>query len=239
VRQPRVTEAALRFGEIASVFRRMAKPLRSRHHRVNAKSFGVTVKRVNPKVFASGAKFPFDITLRMGKAVAVMKTNETYETDLAGVGPKLLAHSKAAEFTARRGLVVELFPFIYGASERMSAKAISHFLETEQGIKLSSVTINKALKDPAKNWNLFFDEVEQAARIFVEDDGMLKMRDLLFRKEYFWKRAKHPLLKAAVNALTPAKVGWAINVLREKWFVIDWEVRLKARPYLEHRLDGK
>jgi len=166
-------------------------------------------------------------------------TIKEIKEDLAGVGPKLLSHSKSAEFTARRGLVVELFPFIFGASERMSAKAISQFLEKEQGIKLSSVTINKALNDPAKNWNLYFDEIENAARIFVKDDRHLKMEDFLFRKEYFWKRVKNPVLKAAVDVLVPAEVGWAINILRGKWFVIDWEIRLKARPFLEHRLGGR
>ena len=98
-----------------------------------------------------------------------METKKTNESGLAGVGQKLLAHSKAAEFSAKRGLVVELFPFIFGASERMSSRAISHFLETEQGIKLSSVTINKALKDPAKNWNRFFDMIEPSARLFEKD----------------------------------------------------------------------
>jgi hypothetical protein len=47
-------EAGFWFGEIAPVFRRMETALRSRHCRVSAKSFGVTVKRVSPKVFAAG-----------------------------------------------------------------------------------------------------------------------------------------------------------------------------------------
>ena len=157
---------------------------------------------------------------------------------MAGVGPKLLAHSKSAEFTARRGLVVELFPFIYGASKRMSAKAISHFLETEQGIKLSSVTINKALKDPAKNWNLFFDEIEPAARIF-EEGQKVPMKDFLFRRKYLFKPFENQRVNAALRVLVPAEVPPAANILREKWYVIDWEIRLKARPFLEHRLGGK
>jgi len=37
-----------------------------------------------------------------------------------------------------------------------SARRNEHTLEKEQGIKLSSVTINNAPKDPAKSWNLFF-----------------------------------------------------------------------------------
>jgi hypothetical protein len=31
----------------------------------------------------------------------------------------------------------------------------------------------------------------------------------------------------------------AINVLREKWFSIDYETRMKARPYLAEKLLGK
>lgn len=80
-----------------------------------------------------------------------MEIGKTKTIDAVGVGQKLFAHSKAAEFTARRGLALELWPYIFGAGERMHAKAISQFLEAEQGVKLSSVTINKALKDPAKN----------------------------------------------------------------------------------------
>jgi len=167
-----------------------------------------------------------------------METKESNEASLAGAGQKLLAHSKSAEFTARRGLVVELFPFIYGASERMSAKAISHFLETEQGIKLSSVTINKALKDPAKSWNLFFDMIEPAARVFEKEDGE-PMKGFLFKKQIFFKPFKNALVNAAVKVLVRAEVAQAASILRGKWYVIDWEIRLKARPFLEHRLGGK
>ena len=45
----------------------------------------------------------------------------------------------------------------------MSAKAISRYLAKVQKIKLSIVTVNKALKDPAKNWNLYFDMIEPSA----------------------------------------------------------------------------
>jgi hypothetical protein len=163
----------------------------------------------------------------------------TIETvDLAGAGQKLLAHSKSAEFTARRGLAVELYPFIYGASARMSAPAISQFLAKEQGIKLSSVTINKAIKDPAKNWNLFFDLIEPAARIFTEN-SRTRMGKLLFQKQYFWKPPQNGSVQAAVNWVVGDKVAKAATILREKWFNIDWEIRLKARPFLEHRLGGK
>ena len=130
---------------------------------------------------------------------------ETKEVDVAGVGPKLLAHSKSAEFTARRGLVVDLFPFIFGASERMNAKAISAFLEKEQGIKLSSVTVNKALKDPAKNWNLFFDQIESAARTFAAGESV-PMKDFLLGRSIYSNRLK---------------IGWSKS-LQKHWFGTRW-----------------
>ena len=167
-----------------------------------------------------------------------MTTYETNDIDLAGVGPKLLAHSKSAEFTARRGLVVELFPFIFGAAERMSAKSISEFLEKEHGVKLSAVTINKALRDPAKNWNLFFDMIEPSAHIFGKDESV-PMSDFLFREKYLFKKATNPVLKAIASAVVSEKMAEAVGVLRNKWYVIDWAVRLKAKPYLEHRMGGR
>ncbi len=84
-------------------------------------------------------------------------------TDATDIGLKLVGHSKSTEFTANRGLVIELFPFIFEASQRMSARAISRFLIDEQGVKLSAVTITKALNDPKKSWNSFFDIVEPSA----------------------------------------------------------------------------
>src|SRR5208283_5231979 len=86
---------------------------------------------------------------------------------LFDVGQKLIGHSKSAEFTANRGLVYELFPFIFEASERMSARAICRFLMEGQNIRLSAVTITKALNDPTKSWISFFEDIEPAATVIA------------------------------------------------------------------------
>src|ERR1035437_8951234 len=88
--------------------------------------------------------------------------NET-PVSLIDVGQKLVGHSKSAEFTANRGLVVELFPFIFEASDRMSARAICRFLQEDQNIRLSAVTITKALNDPKRIWLSFFESIESSA----------------------------------------------------------------------------
>jgi hypothetical protein len=200
----------------------------------------VTAQRKSAQKFLRllQAAFSFDNYSKYDNLENIMETNETLVPNLADVGQKLLAHSKAAEFTAKRGLVVELFPFIFGASERLSSRAISHFLETEQGVKLSSVTINKALKNPAKNWNLFFDMIEPAARI-VEKANRVPMKDFLFRRQFLSKPIKNELLNAAAKLLVGADVGQANSILREKWYVIDLEIRLKARLFLESRLQSQ
>jgi len=164
-----------------------------------------------------------------------MKDANSSPASLADVGQKLLVHSKQAKFTAR-GVVVELFPFIYGASERMSARDISRFLEKEQGVKLSSVTITRALKDPGKTWNLFFDMIEPAARTYVKGERVT-MSVFLFKKNPLFKPFKSKLFNATLRAVFSDEVAVATSILRAKWFTIDLGIRLKARPYFEHRLD--
>ena len=164
-----------------------------------------------------------------------MNASNASSKGLADVGQKLLDHSRSPEFTAKRGLVVELFPFIFGASERMSARAISRFLEKEQGIKLSAVTINKALKNPKKSWNLYFDMVEPAARVWEREEKK-PMTDFLFKEKILLKPFENRLLQSAARAMTPEQVYWAVRILRTKWDSIDVEIRQRARPYIEDRL---
>lgn len=165
-----------------------------------------------------------------------MTISKRNEPGVAEAGQRLLAHSKSAEFTAKRGLVVELFPFLFGAAQRMSARAISRFLQKEQGIKLSSVTINKALKDPAKNWNLYFDMVEPAARVWARE-AKKPMGDFLFEEKVLLKPFENRLLRAAARAMTPEQVRGAARTLRSRWDSLDLEIRLKARAYIDHRLN--
>ena len=147
-----------------------------------------------------------------------------------------MAHSKSADFTAARGLVVELFPYIFAASERMSSRAISQYFEKEQGIKLSSVTINKALRNPDKHWNAFFDLIEHSARVFEREDKK-RMKEFLFKKQIFWKPIESRFFKAVGKVILREEVAQAARILRAKWYSIDLEIREKGRPFIEHRLN--
>jgi len=164
-------------------------------------------------------------------------------TNATEIGLKLAGHAKSTEFSANRGLVIEMFPFIFEASQRMSARAISRFLLEEQGVKLSAVTITKALNDPKKSWNGFFDTIESSAKVIARWYRNKSFNYLFFTKGRYEADIpdilKNPIARVAIKLLRDPEIPAADKVLREKWFCIGVETRLKAKPYLESRLaDG-
>ncbi len=169
-----------------------------------------------------------------------MAEEHAKQTDATDIGLKLVGHSKSTEFTAYRGLVTELFPFIFEASQRMSARAISRFLLDEQGVKLSGVTITKALNDPQKSWNAFFDVIEPSAKV-IANWGKLETLEFLFWARGKYEKGVDPAVgnlfgRMVVKFLVEGDLVAADKVLREKWFCINIETRQKAKPYLESRL---
>ena len=161
-------------------------------------------------------------------------------TSATDIGLKLVGHAKATEFTAHRGLVIEMFPFLFEASQRMSARAISRFLLAEQGVKLSAVTITKALNDPKKSWNAFFDTIEPSARD-IAGWAKLESLDWLFKSRVGYEKwvdsaIGNPLGRLGAKLFLKADVLSADRILRGKWFCINHEARQKAKPYLESRL---
>ncbi len=161
-------------------------------------------------------------------------------TNATDIGLKLVGHSRATEFSANRGLVIELFPFIFEASQRMSARAISRFLLEEQGVKLSGVTITKALNDPQKSWNLFFDMIEPSARVIAKQWRRENLDFLFVERAKYEDRTgpgtQNALGRVALRLFAKSDFVPADKVLREKWFCINKEIRLKAKTYLESRL---
>jgi hypothetical protein len=161
-------------------------------------------------------------------------------TDATDIGLKLVGHSKSTEFSANRGLVIELFPFIFEASQRMSARAISRFLLEEQGVKLSAVTITKALNDPKKSWNSFFDIVEPSALVIAKW-WRCETLNFLFAGKAKYEDTIRPAIgnlvsRLAVKVLIKGDVLSADKLLRQKWFCINKVTLEKAKPYLEARL---
>ena len=159
----------------------------------------------------------------------------TGSVSIAAIGQTLVLHSKAADLDRKRGLVVELYPSIFGAHEKMSARAISRFLKEKHGIKLSAVTITKALNDPKKYWNQFFDTIEPFVEAYENWDKSEKREEFLFDDKAF-KPVHFPGRELLRKRFLKFEFAQAINALREKWFSIELGIRIKARPYLVGRL---
>src|SRR5258708_36095904 len=86
---------------------------------------------------------------------------------LRELGCHLVEDSKLnEEFSAQRGLINEMFAYVYEASKRMSSRAISRWLNANK-VKLSAATIAKALRNPKPYWEEVLEEIEPAALTFA------------------------------------------------------------------------
>ena len=158
---------------------------------------------------------------------------------VAGIGQDLMEHAKIFAIDGnKRGLVVELYPAIYMASERMSARGISKYLQEKHGVKLSAVTITKGLNDPKKYWNLFFDTIEPSMVVYEKWEPGEKREEYLFNDAAFQK-IEYPGRELVRKVLLKYQVMRAIDELRDKWFAIDYNTRKKARPFIAERLISK
>jgi hypothetical protein len=190
-----------------------------------------------------GYEYSVDSVGKHGKFSFNMPDENEKPVSLIDIGQKLVGHSKAADFTANRGLVTELFPFIFEASERMSTRAISRFFEEEQDIKLSYVTIGKALNDPKQSWLSYFDSIEPAAITIAKWFRPASFKYLYVSKSDFDTRMNFEkegmigsaVARGALALLRPDRAA-AVKLLREKWIMIGLGTRLKAKSYLEEHL---
>jgi hypothetical protein len=172
-----------------------------------------------------------------------MQSEPEKPVSMIDIGQKLVGHSKSAEFTANRGLVVELFPFIFEASERMSARAIGRFLQEHQNIRLSAVTITKGLNDPKRSWISFFNTLEPSATITAKWFRPASFKYLFLSKSDFENRTmpksdgpiSRAIAKQARAWLQPERDA-AAKVLMDKWFSVGMATRLKAKPHLQEHL---
>ena len=114
-----------------------------------------------------------------------MKDKNSKLPSLTAIGKTLVEHAHRVKLDEKRGLVIELFPFIFEASSRMSARAISRFLKEKHGVQLSSVTVSKALSDPQKSWNSYFDVIEPFAKVFEKGSYISRMSEFLFNDKLF------------------------------------------------------
>lgn len=153
----------------------------------------------------------------------------TIDHEVHEIGSALVNHAAEAEnFTAQRGLVDQLFPYIYQASRRMSTRAISQFLKDNFKVKLSAVTIAKALRQQDGYWLDLYESVEPAARIFADAHNM-DVEDVLELEVGLFEHLKDqpPTLAMGKEIIAEKFYEYegAVHTLRSEWFVFDEDCR--------------
>lgn len=139
---------------------------------------------------------------------------------------------REAEFSAQRGIVEELFPYIYHASKRMSTRAISRWLAERHRIKLSAVTIAKALREADKFWAATVEEVAPAAQIVAAAHGV-SVSDVLLDREVFaaLRRAQGKPIVVA-GAVEYAQYETAAAQIEEWFTVMNDDALAQCAPFI-------
>ena len=143
------------------------------------------------------------------------------------LGAKLVQDSRLnSELCTQRGVIFHLFPFIYEASKRMSARGIVRWLDA-YGTKVSLATVAKALRNPQIYWQEIFEDIEPAALVVAEAHD-LEVRTLLANHELFFnlvhEKNTFPNLEGRLPHESPQELYDeyldACAKLQEDWFCL-------------------
>ena len=155
------------------------------------------------------------------------------------IGSELLEHSRKTKFTAQRGVIEMLFPYIYQASKRMSTRAIRDWLEDKHGIQISAVTIAKALRNAPDYWSRFHAYIDFSACEFAAAHEV-KVEEVLFDRKRFEALKKQPVTLWCKNPddreeKMQRAVSYQIStqVLERDWFGLDDATIAELKPILE------
>jgi hypothetical protein len=160
---------------------------------------------------------------------------------LEAIGNSLIEHVRDAA-ASRPGIIEELFPYIVQASKKISVRAISRFLEEKHGVKVSYVTVGRALRDPLKYWNLYYNRVEEQAWIVAETHSK-NLKDFISEPEKYQAmlEEKPVYICDGPEEIFEAQLAYdnAVADLDQKWFCLDEKILEEARQYIRPRFDKK
>src|SRR5215470_11466403 len=144
------------------------------------------------------------------------------------VGKNLLKHSNAQPVRVPEGFLGYIYPQVLVASRRMTVREVSHWLEQKEGVYVSAVTVAKALREPAKNWDIFWRQRLWSSVADVCRAHDVKPEDFLFSRDAFirLKRSKPILrLKHADDSTEEffriAGYNSALKEIEDSWFSVD------------------
>lgn len=146
---------------------------------------------------------------------------EEFGESLAEIGREVVESSRQPE-ASERSKVSQLFPYIYEAAKRISARAISREFG-KRGVEISQVSISKALRAQKKHFQAHFDYVDVAARTVervlgfsaadvLSDEGTFVHAEIQFEKHEYDPDEEWPLQEA-------------LSVLRDDWWGFEADFR--------------
>lgn len=147
------------------------------------------------------------------------------------IGTDLVGTSKEAKRTPGE-ILQELFPYVYEASRRMSARQISKWLEEKHGIQISQPTISRALRDPNAFEEWYAENIEPTARR-VASSFELPLEDLLFddsTQGSYQLALAEDAAKERMSREELADVREGIKYLAEAWFTLSIGTRRACYP---------
>lgn len=151
------------------------------------------------------------------------------------IGLSLMKYAhEDAPFSNQRGLVTELLPYILEASNRMSVRAISAWLEKEKNIKLSPATIAKAIREKDKHFEDWFEDIEPYATHFADFNGLSLSGLLTLSLKEFQERSWDVNRIREADEYEEKAFGITIGVLSRRWFTIPLGTRIKFSSSLFH-----
>lgn len=160
------------------------------------------------------------------------------DNGFADIGRELVETSKEA--SSARGMAEELFPYIYVAAKRMSTRAISRWLEEEKSLKISHVSISKALRNADEHFSAILENIWPSAQRIARECN-LTAAEVLYRDddahlEVFLLEHDnpHPDSSSGIDAVLWSDTRLALKKLREEWFCYPVEVRAECSRFLEN-----
>ncbi len=150
---------------------------------------------------------------------------------LRNAGRELVEASRGPDVRPPYGIMDELFPFVFEASERMSIRAICRWLESK-GVSVSPMTVSRALRKPDVYWQKHAGRVEPWALLVARGQDVDPAQLLFDRNCWEAIRQKHPKLrKHAAMGDTIDAYRDAVKGLAESWFVLSDATMAECRPH--------
>jgi hypothetical protein len=144
------------------------------------------------------------------------------------VGQHLLKHSDARPLRVPEGFLGYIYPQVLVSCRRMTVREVSNWLEEKEVVYVSAVTVAKALREPAKNWDIFWRQRLWSSVADVCRAHDVKPEDFLFSRDAFSRlKGSKPVLRmkragdSTEEFFRVAGYNSALKEIQEAWFCVD------------------